>query len=205
VGVLDVRNESKGLTSDRDYALLNTSLSGAITGTYNMSKSADYPTTIEYGTAFWSSYGTFSDTRYIHGLNLGKSGQNSGYRSNLLQAVASGCKRLEDSGILFWELGNEPDLYKTSAQGPVREATYDEAAYVKEWIDLAQAVEAQVSTACPGLTRKGRFKMIAPSFAGVSNSLDPAKTWNTTVSIGDGQPLEKMTDTGFIAEFSSHK
>lgn len=193
------------ITFARDYALWNPNLDAATTGTYNLSKSADYPTTLEYGPRFWSSYGTFKNTRYIHGLNLGKSGQSIEYRANLLQGVAAGCKALQENGLLYWELGNEPDLFKTSAQGPVREASYDEAAYVKEWMDLAQAVETQVKTTCPDLLSHGRFKMIAPSFAGVSNSLDPAKTWNSSVSAGHGKPMQRMVDTGLISEFSSHK
>jgi len=42
----------------QDYALYNASLETAINGTFNLAKSADYPTTIFIGPSYFESYST---------------------------------------------------------------------------------------------------------------------------------------------------
>lgn len=116
-----------------------------------------------------------------------------GYDS-LIATVPLACKALENGKLAYWELGNEPDLYKTSAQGKVRPPTWNEQDYVNEWLNKTRAIKAAMAQACPNLTTDALYQYIAPSFAGTANSLDPIKTWH------DG--LDTDHD---IALISSHK
>jgi hypothetical protein len=176
----------------RDYALLNGYLNVAINGTVDPSKSPDYPTTVDYGAPFFESYSTFPNTKYIHGFNLALSA--GGYRRNLKSGVDLACRTFQNGSLLFWELGNEPDLYKTSAQGVVRPSSYDENAYVAEWLNVTRDIRTEMASACPKLATSGSFKFIAPSFAGIGNSLNPLKAWQAGLNADNN-----------IAEFSSHK
>jgi len=96
--------------------------------------------------------------------------------------------------LAFWELGNEPDLFKTSAQGIVRPSSWNEAAYIAEWLDGTRSIREVLSGACPEMATNAMFKWYAPSFAGTSNSLNPVISWQ------DG--LDADRDISII---SSHK
>ena len=61
----------------QDYALYNSSLKEAINGTYNLARSADYPTTIFIGPSYFESYHTWPNTKFSHGFNLGLGGNNT--------------------------------------------------------------------------------------------------------------------------------
>ena len=76
--------------------------------------------------------------------------------------------------MAYWELGNEPDLYKTSAQGPVRPPTWTELDYVNNWLNGTRTIKEVVSQYC----HKEPYGYYAPSFAGTHNSLDPIITWS---------------------------
>lgn len=92
----------------------------------------------------------------------------------MLESVPVACKTLEGGKLAYWELGNEPDLYKTSAQGIRRPANWTEQDYVNEWLNKTARIEKRLIEACPELADS---KYIAPSFAGVTNSLNPVVTW----------------------------
>ncbi|GAB7349680.1 hypothetical protein MBLNU459_g0351t1 [Dothideomycetes sp. NU459] len=176
----------------QDYALYNASLPSATFGIINPARSTDYPTTLSIGPSFFESYSTWSNVRFIHGFNLAKNGSSA--RSSLLATVPIVCKALSHGDKLaYWELGNEPDLYKTSSQGPVRPPTWSEADYVREWLNGTRAIKQAMGAACPNLTTDAAYKFYAPSFGGTSNSLDPVRTW------ADG--LDADAD---VATISSH-
>ena len=175
------------LTSFRDYALYNASLPVATVG-INTQSSQDYPTILTIGPSFFDSYSTWPGTTYIHGFNLAKNGTVG--LNSLLATVPLACKALENGKLAYWELGNEPDLYKTSAQGIVRPANWTEQSYVDEWLNKTRMMRTIMAQSCPDLP----FDFIAPSFAGTSNSLDPIITWR------DG--LDQDKDISLI---SSHK
>ena len=160
----------------QDYPLYNASLPTATYGIYNSNKSSDYPTTLFIGPEYFDSYSTWPNTTFIHGFNLAKNG-SIGYNS-LLATVPLVCKALEGGKLAYWELGNEPDLYKTSAQGAVRPASWNEQDYVDEWLYKTRAIKKTMAATCPDLTTDAKYKYIAPSFAGTSNSLDPIRTWH---------------------------
>lgn len=114
-------------------SIFNSSLlSLATIGIFNPAISTDYPTTLTFGPKFFQSYHTWPDTRFVHGFNLGRN--SSAARKALLESVPYVCKALEGGKLLDWELGNEPDFYSTSAQGPVRPPSWDEKMYVGEWL-----------------------------------------------------------------------
>lgn len=161
----------------QDYALYNASLEVAVNGTINPARSPDYPTTIYIGPSFFDSYNTWPGTKFIHGFNLGLGGNNSAGWETLLKTVPLACKALGKDKLLWWEYGNEPDLYSTSAQGPVRPPSWNEATYVKQWLNGTRAIQAQLAAACPELTTYDTYGYLAPSFAGTNNHLKYQPTW----------------------------
>lgn len=176
----------------QDYAIYNASLPVATFGIYNFSKSADYPTTLTIGPSYFDSYSTWPNTKFIHGFNLAKNGSVG--LNSLLAEVPLACKALEGGKLAYWELGNEPDLYKTSAQGVVRPSNWTEPDYVDEWLGKTRQMKQVMTSACPDLAQNSTYQFIAPSFGGTSNSLDPIITWR------DG-----LNTDGDIALISSHK
>jgi len=108
----------------QDYAVFDSAQDQALVGIVDPAKSPDYPTTITIGPAYFESYHTWPGTKYIHGFNLGRNSTTA--RAGLIDSVPYACKALQDGRLLYWELGNEPDLYKTSAQGPVRPSNWTE-------------------------------------------------------------------------------
>ncbi|MCJ1471762.1 hypothetical protein MMC13_000402 [Lambiella insularis] len=160
----------------QDYALFNASLAVATNGTYNISRSADYPTTLFIGPSFFESYSTWPDTLFSHGFNFGNN-QRVG-RETLLATVPLACKALENRKLYKWELGNEPDLYSTSSQGPVRLPTWNESLYVSQWLNGTRTIKSVLAEACPNMTLPKNYGYLAPSFAGTDNHLDPVRTWD---------------------------
>jgi hypothetical protein len=169
-------------------------LKTAINGTFNLQRSADYPTTIFIGPSYFESYSTWPNTRFSHGFNLGLGGNNSVGWETLLDTVPLACKALSNGKLLMWEYGNEPDLYSTSAQGPVRPPSWNESQYVSQWLNGTRAIKAQLTKYCPDMVSNESYGYLAPSFAGTNNHLKPLLTWQ------DG--LDQDQDIKLI---SSHK
>jgi hypothetical protein len=161
----------------QDYALYNPSLATATNGTINPSRSVDYPTTLFIGPSFFDSYSTWPNTKFIHGFNLGLGGNDSAGWETLIETVPLACKALGKEKLLWWEYGNEPDLYSTSAQGPVRPANWSEPEYVSQWLNGTRAIKAELANACPDLLTGDSYGYYAPSFAGTNNHLKPLITW----------------------------
>ncbi len=166
----------------RDYATFNASQKEALIGTFNFNRSRDYPTTISIGPSYFDSYSTWPNVTFLHGFNLAKNGTVG--HDTLTATVPLVCKALAGSDgtggsskLAFWQLGNEPDLYKTSAQGPVRPSWWNETDYVNEWLNKTRIIKQIVQKSCPEVLDEGKFRFYAPSFAGTSNSLNLITTW----------------------------
>ena len=101
------------------------------------------------------------------------------------------CNALSGGKLFAFELGNEPDLYKTSSQGIVRATSWNEQAYVDEWLNKTRLIRSLVAG---NANCSAEYGYIAPSFAGTGNSLDPVRTWH------DGLDAD-----GDIKLISSHK
>ncbi|KAI1392759.1 glycoside hydrolase family 79 protein [Hypoxylon trugodes] len=176
----------------QDYAIFNSELTIALNGTYNLSRSADYPTTIEIGPSYFESYETWPDVKFSHGFNLGGNHDNRKL-ATLLATVPLACKAIGKDKLYLWEYGNEPDLFATSSQGPVRPSNYNESDYVAEWLEGTRAIKRVLKDACPDLVSNDTYGYLAPSFAGTSNHLKAPLTW------ADG-----LDEDGDIKLFSSH-
>ncbi|KAK5737465.1 hypothetical protein LTR17_006693 [Elasticomyces elasticus] len=159
----------------QDYAVFNASQHVTEIGIVDPAKSPDYPTTLTIGPSYFESYQTWPGTKFIHGFNLGRNSTVA--RQGLIDSVAYACKALEGGKLLHWELGNEPDLFKTSSQGPVRPANWTEQDYVNEWLYWTREIKGALQDACPDLASNESYTFYAPSFAGTSNSLNPIVTW----------------------------
>lgn len=159
----------------QDYALYNASQEQALIGSFDFARSKDYPTTISIGPAYFESYDTWHNISFLHGFNLAKNGTSG--LDTLQQTVPLVCKALNGSKLAYWQLGNEPDLYKTSSQGPVRPSSWNETSYVDEWLNKTELIRTLVQQNCPEVLQNGQFNFYSPSFGGVGNSLNLTKTW----------------------------
>ncbi|KAK4462089.1 Beta-glucuronidase [Cladorrhinum samala] len=166
----------------QDYALYDASLSIAINGTVDPSRSPDYPTTITIGPSYFESYSTFNDVKFSHGFNLGLGGNNSKGWQTLLDTVPLACRALSGGKLYLWGYGNEPDLFSTSAQGPVRPSSWNESAYVGQWLNGTRTIKALLQEHCPDLASEDSYGYLAPSFGGVGNRLKAPATWAAGIS-----------------------
>lgn len=157
-----------------------------INGTYTDS-AADYPTIITFGPLYFESYQTWPNTKFIHGFNLGKNSAEDQART--LQSVQYACKALREGKLLYWELGNEPDLFVNR----IRPREWNETNYSVEWLNGTRNIREEMTKACPDLATDGLYKYIAPSFAGLINSLDYENT------------LELIATDDNIGQISGHK
>lgn len=159
----------------QDYATFNSTQTEALIGTFDFNRSKDYPTTISIGPAYFESYDSWHNTSFIHGFNLGKNGTIG--LDTLKGTVPSVCKALNGSKLAYWQLGNEPDLFKTSSQGPVRPSWWNETYYVEEWLNKTELIRSLIQQDCPEVIQDAKFQFYAPSFAGTGNSLNMIKAW----------------------------
>ena len=111
-------------------------------------------------------------TRFVHGFNMGAN--SSAARAATWDSASYACEAI-GSDLLYWEYGNEPDLFHASGYRPVN---WTEADYVSEWLNGTNTIEEAVKSTCPDLAGT---KFMAPSFAGVEANdyftLAPVKAW----------------------------
>ncbi|KAJ2970373.1 hypothetical protein NUW58_g9720 [Xylaria curta] len=138
----------------QDYAIYNRSLTVALDGTVNETRSPDYPTTIEIGPSYFESYLTWPNVKFTHGFNMGGNHDNRQW-STLIQTAEIACKTL----------------------GKDKLHCYNESDYVKEWLDGTRAIQGVLSEACPDLLGNDTYGYLAPSFAGVANHLKAPLAW----------------------------
>ena len=177
----------------QDYAIYNASLPVALNGTVNPNRSLDYPTTLFMGPSFFESYSTWPGIRFSHGFNMGLGSNSSSGWQTLLDTVPLACKALSAGKLYWWEYGNEPDLFSTSSQGPVRPSNWSESTYVQQYLNGTRKIKELVLAYCPELGGSP-YGYIGPSFAGTGNHLKAPLTW------ADGLNIDKD-----IKLFSSHK
>lgn len=177
----------------QDYAIFNPDLAVALNGIVDATRSPDYPTTIEIGPSYFESYLTWSNVKFTHGFNMGGNNDSRQW-DTLLQTTAIVCKTLGKEKLHWWEYGNEPDLFATSSQGPVRPSNYTELDYVTEWLAATRAIKGVISEACPDMLSSDTYGYLAPSFAGVTNHLQAPQAW-----------ANGLDTDGTIKYFSTHK
>lgn len=161
----------------QDYALYNASLTYALNGTFNYTRSPDYPTTIYIGPSYFESYNQWPNVKFSHGLNLGLGGNNSEGWQTLFDTVPLACTALGPEKLYTWEYGNEADLYASSAQGSIRPQPWNDSSYVSQWINGTHEILARLEEACPELVDPNLYGYMAPSFSGANRALDSVGTW----------------------------
>ncbi|KAB5549766.1 glycoside hydrolase family 79 protein [Coniochaeta sp. 2T2.1] len=166
----------------QDYALYNASLPYALNGTVDPKRSPDYPTTIHIGPSYFESYNTWPNVKYTHGFNLGLGGNNSAGWQTLIDTVPLVCKALGHDKLHYWEYGNEPDLFSTSAQGPVRPPTWNESTYVEQWLNGTRKIKELLQKHCPDLDSESEYGFLGLSFAGTGNKLKAPLTWQNGIN-----------------------
>jgi len=154
----------------------------------------DYPLNLNIGNAYFESYLTWPGVKFIHGFNQALT-NNTRNRQLLLDTVPLACKALSDGRLAYWEFGNEPDLYKTSAQGIKRPANWTQQDYVNEWLTATRDIRTALQQSCPEEATAQAYKYYAPSFAGVKNN-------GLNLSVVTGLGLGCDSDIGIV---SSHK
>ncbi|CAG8224193.1 unnamed protein product [Penicillium salamii] len=102
----------------------------------------DQPFQINYGPAFFESYHTLGEIKYLHGLNMN---QNTSVEQLEISAMDA-CTALGPQLHLF-ELGNEFNF----APGKYRASNYSLLDYANEWNLKSEIVKTAVDKACPGL------------------------------------------------------
>ena len=175
-----------------DYALYNASLTEAVNGTFDYSKSINYPTTVYIGPSYFESYSTWPDTKFTHGLNLGLATHPLGWAS-LLETVAVACKAFNNDNLLWWEYGNEPDLYKVSPERILRSKDFNQTKYLKQWKNGTTAIKEVLQESCPDLASDDKYGYVGPSFAGAAG-------FNITEVFEQG-----LNDNGTIKAITFHK
>lgn len=160
----------------QDHALYNASLPYALKGTIDPKRSPDYPTTIYIGPSYFQSYQTWNDTFFIHGFNFGLGGNSSEGWQTLVDTVPLVCEAL-GGRLAWWEYGNEPDLYSKSSHGPVRPANWTESIFVDQWLNGTAMIAKLLEEHCFNIFANNFRGYLAPSFAGVGNTLNESKSW----------------------------
>lgn len=125
---------------------------------------------VTIGPSFFSSYGTFPSTSYIPGINLAVNG-TTGISTREWETTY--ISKALGSSLEYFEIGNEPDLFKYWNRRP---STWNVSDYVAEWQNASQVVQATLATTNPKLAKNLAY--FAPSFAGTdvgasSNSIGP--------------------------------
>ncbi|AEO70011.1 glycoside hydrolase family 79 protein [Thermothielavioides terrestris NRRL 8126] len=185
----------------QDYALYDASLPFALNGTVDPARSPDYPTTITIGPSFFESYNTWEHVKFSHGFNLGLGANRSSGWQTLLDTVPLACKALGDGKLYAWSYGNEPDLYSTSAQGPVRPPDWNESLYVFQWLNGTRTIKRLIEEHCPELATDDVYGYMAPDFGGTGNHLKAPATW--AAGLDDDKDIKLFSTHNYISGATS--
>ncbi|OAA45029.1 glycoside hydrolase family 79 protein [Metarhizium rileyi] len=156
----------------QDFALYNSSQPTSLVGIVDPKKSPDYPTTITIGKSYFQSYKTWPGVKFSHGFNMGLGGKTVQGHRTLVDTVPLACEAIRHGSLYAWEYSNEPDLFTSGAYAP-RPKGWKETNMVAEWLDGTDEIRSQAKRYCPDL----EVRFIAPSNAGVYNSLKASRMW----------------------------
>jgi len=136
----------------QDNAIYDSSFSGAYIG--RNSNPTLHPQLVDYipfdndmyGPELFKALGTFPGScQFIYGLNIAYALPD--YVSRITSTASAVIDALGDN-IYSFEIGNEPDLYDSTAPYRVAPAwngpSWNGAEYVNEWVTRASAIQAQV-------------------------------------------------------------
>ncbi len=81
---------------------------------------------------------------------MGLGGNSTAGWQTLLDTVSLACKALAGGKLYMLEYGNEPDLFSTSAQGPVRPPGWNESTYVSQYLNGTRKIKELLKQSCLG-------------------------------------------------------
>ncbi|MCJ1283114.1 hypothetical protein MMC26_002441 [Xylographa opegraphella] len=165
----------------QDLAIYDAALPVATQATYING----HPGDISIGPSFFEGYSSFPGSKFIHGLNL-KNATNSaiGWKS-LADETSVACKAL-DGKLVWWEYGNEPDVYPRSP------STWNAATYVDDWHNGTAAIQQQLSSSCPDMSSGSHYGFVGPSLLGTSG-LPPVQLFKSG-----------LNDNGEVKQYTMH-
>jgi hypothetical protein len=168
-----------GNTQDR--TMFHPSQAQGIISGFEADVSADYPSSIEIGPAYFESHAVLPDFNFVHGLNGAMGGSGGAGLHNVLQHAAAACKAIGDR-LLAWEWGNEPDMWALAHD--YRLSNYDEAGVFTEWNRSTAALLDMLQEECPESTKD----FFAPSFARPEQFMNVTKAWGLGLDARDDIP-----------------
>jgi hypothetical protein len=130
----------------QDNAIYQSSFTGAIIGRNTNPTTKDVTGYVPfdndiYGPELFKALGTFpAGTQFIFGLNLAYN--NPDYIDKITGAAKAALEAL-NGNLYSFEIGNEPDLYASTAPYRIGEG-WDGSSYVSEWTTRASAIQSQV-------------------------------------------------------------
>ncbi|KAF2190355.1 glycoside hydrolase family 79 protein [Zopfia rhizophila CBS 207.26] len=158
-----------------DFTIFDPNQREALKGNYTLNITRDYPFSISMGPSFFESYQTWDNFSFIHGFNL-ESNDTKGYHT-LVETVPLMCKALKGNRLAYWQIGNEPDLFKTFFDR--RPAWWDEEQFAREWLSKTRLIKELVRNSCPEVIENGKYMFYAPAFAaGPGNTLNISKAFD---------------------------
>lgn len=132
----------------QDYAVYNNSFTDAVIGknpnpTLEPGLPDYYPFDgLIYGPELFKALNKFpAGTQFIFGLNLAYN--HPDYLEKITTTASAALSALNDK-LYSFEIGNEPDLYDSTAPYRVTEL-WDGSTYATEWVTRASAIQSQVS------------------------------------------------------------
>lgn len=148
----------------QDLTLFNASQTEASIPTYDP-ENPDYPASLTIGPKWFDSYRVWPNVTFSHGFNL--AANSTADRQALLDSVRFACAAIPPERLYAWELGNEPDLYRSALVGnSERPAGWAEPEYVGEWLRWSRKLREVMRKECPEAAGQRAFRFLAPSLAG---------------------------------------
>jgi Glycosyl hydrolase family 79 C-terminal beta domain len=132
--------------SSADEAVLDTNLANATTHKQDTGLPSGPQQQLKYGNSYFQSFGTWPDARYIYDFNMAFNvgdDADTGF-SSLNGTIPLICQALADGRFLYWEYGNEPNLYQTQSHGYVDAASWTAQSYLQQWQNGTSVIKEQL-------------------------------------------------------------
>ncbi|MCJ1307952.1 hypothetical protein MMC25_001601 [Agyrium rufum] len=169
-----------------DLAIYDADLPVATSESWTITPTSMRPYNVKIGPSFFEGYNSFPGSRFIHGLNLKNATLSAAGWNSLLNVVPVACSALESSKLLWWEYGNEPDVY------PRPLSTWNDESYVRDWQNGTAAIKQALQSSCPDMAADDAYGYVGPSLLG-TNQLQPKQLFT------DG-----LNDQGTVKEYTQH-
>lgn len=160
----------------QDYALYDPTLQTQLNGTYNSSRSNDYPTTIYLGASFFESYQTWPGVKFSHGFNLAEGGRSAEGWQALVDTAPLACKAIGRDNFYAYEYGNEPNNFVRKYWATSRPPNWGSKEFVYEWHNGTKEIRRLMREHCPDLGPELR-EFMAPSYDNRDHTLDAEDSW----------------------------